>query len=135
MMNATQRRAWCHIGDVLVPGHGTLPKYSDTNAVALIPRLLAAGHPDDTAAITLVVRMLRFLPKPLLAMLLRLVAVASLVRGAPGGPFRLLQLGLRGVVLSSYYAGLDLDGEGLSRVHGQLGYRISCHTGTDTSAS
>jgi hypothetical protein len=133
MMNARQQRAWCHVGDVLVPGHAPLPKYSETRAVELIPRLLAAGHPDDASAISLVVQCLRVVPKPLLAMLLHLVAAASRLRGAPGGPFRLLELGLRGVVLSSYYAGLDVaDGE--SRIHGHLGYHISCHTGKDTSA-
>ncbi len=133
MMNARQQRAWCHIGDVLVPGHANLPRYSDTRAVELIPRLLAAGHPDDASAITLVVQGLRFVPKPLLAALLHLVAAAGRLRGAPGGPFRLLELGLRGVILSSYYAGLDGD-NGESRIHGHIGYHISCHTGTDTSA-
>lgn len=132
MMNATQRRAWCHVGDVLVPGHAGLPKYSDTRAVELIPRLLAAGHPDDATAITLVVRVLRFLPPILLKVLLHLVGACGRVRGAAGGPFRLLELGLRGVILSSYYAGLDRD-QGASLVHGQIGYRISCHSSCDTS--
>lgn len=131
--STADRRAWCKLGDVLLPGHGPLPCFSASGAVERIPRLLAASHPEDAAALRTVARALAVLPAPLITLVLRAVLLAARLRGPVGGPFRLLELGLRGILLSSYFAGLDRGEDGVSAVYAAIGYRIHCEPDTDTA--
>lgn len=126
---AADRRAWNRIGDALLPGYpqAGLPRFSATCAVELLPRLLAASPPDDVAALRIVVRLLAWLPCPLIRCVLHLLRFGGRAGGSfPGSACRLLELGLRGPLLACYYAGLDRDAEGASAIHTAIGYRISC---------
>lgn len=128
---AADRRAWNRVGDTLLPGYrpASLPSFSASGAVELLPRLLAASAPEDVAALRIVVRILACLPRPLIAAVLHFLRLASRFGGPLfGGPCRLLELGLRGPLLGCYYAGLDRDAQGGSAIHAAIGYQISCES-------
>lgn len=132
------RRAWNRLGDAMLPGYPSagLPAFSESGAVELLPRLLAASPPDDVAALRVVVRMLACLPRPLIRAVLRLLRWGSVGGGPfPGGLCRLLELGLRGPLLSCYYAGLDRAADGTSMIHSAIGYQVSCEPLCDKSLS
>lgn len=117
-----QRRAWNRIGDVLIPGGDGLPSFSDSGVVHHVATALESSPPDDRETLLTLVAVLAWLPRPLLALLLAANTPLRRLPGMVGAPFRLLDMGLRGVVFTVYYAGVD-DQE---RIHEGIDYRIHC---------
>lgn len=125
-----QRRAWEKVGDVLVPGGQGLPAFSASGVSRHLEACLECSPPEDRRDLLVLVTLLAWLPAPLLRLLLSVNAALRSLPGAAGAPFRLLELGLRGVVFTVYYAGLDDGG----RVHETIDCHIHCEpmTGEDT---
>lgn len=126
MLSAAELRCWRNVGHAYLPGQGGLPSYRDTDATDHLPALLAAGDADDIASLRLVVRVLGSLPGPLSGWLVRTVAAVAHTRLPGSGLFRLLDMGLRGVIISSYYNGLDRDAEGQSKRYRTMDIHIHC---------
>ena len=120
-----QRRAWNRIGDVLVPGGQGMPSFSEAGVVSEIETALEPSPPEDRDALVTLVLVLAWVPRPLLALALRLMLPLRRVPGLAGAPFRLLDMGLRGVVYTVYYAGVDAG----NRVHGGMDCHIHCEPG------
>ncbi len=117
-----QRRAWNKIGDVLIPGGRGLPSFSDSGVVQHLETALESSPPDDREALLTLVSVLAWLPRPLLALLVAVNTPLRRLPGMAGAPFRLLDMGLRGVVFTVYYAGVDEQG----RVHAGIDCHIHC---------
>lgn len=128
------------LGDVLLPGTAQMPRFSSTHCIGHVDEILRATPDKDREDLVLVLRLFSVLPTGLMVCLLR---YASKVSSAPIVPtplvsglhsvrtwwktqWRLLDLGLRGVVFSVYYSGLN---NGLSQtpnVHRQMDYQLVC---------
>jgi hypothetical protein len=124
MMSLTerQRRAWNRIGDVLIPGGEGLPSFSASGVVDHVATALESSPPEDREALLKLVTLLAWLPRPLLALLMAANTPLRRVPGRVGAPFRLLDMGLRGVVFTVYYAGVDEGG----RIHDGIDCHIHC---------
>ena len=118
-------RALARIGDVLIPGDDTLPSYSQSGAAALAPRALAgARHVDQTMMLRLI-SVVGALPRPLIAVMFLLIRAGLRLPGLAGAPARLLDLALKGVVMNTYYCGLDRAApDGSSAVFQALDFRL-----------
>src|SRR4051794_37271579 len=117
-------RALEAIGDVLVPGDEDLPSFSRLGCVAHVDRLLDFMPDDDLRDLRGVLSALGFLPRRLVAGLLRWLEAGLWPPGPWAAPLRVLRLGLRGVVFSLYYSGgtgPSFEGPGPLDV---LGYRV-----------
>ncbi|WP_299011345.1 hypothetical protein [uncultured Shewanella sp.] len=128
------------LGDVLLPGTAHMPRFSSTHSSEHVDEVLRATADKDREDLVLVLSLFSVLPIGLVGFLLR---YASKVSSAPIVPtplvsglhsmrtwwktqWRLLDLGLRGVVFSVYYSGLN---NGLSQtpnVHRQMDYQLAC---------
>jgi hypothetical protein len=124
MIRLTERqcRAWNRIGDVLIPGGEGLPSFSDSGVVHYVGTALESTPPDDREALLTLVSVLAWLPRPLLALMLAANTPLRRLPGIMGAPFRLLDMGLRGVVFTVYYAGVDQQG----RIHEGIDCHIHC---------
>lgn len=118
----SQRRAWNRIGDVLIPGDEGLPSFSDSGVARHLETALESSPPEDREALLKLVAVLAWLPRPLLALLVAVNTPLRRLPGMAGAPFRLLDMGLRGVVFTVYYAGVDEHG----RIHDGIGCQIHC---------
>jgi acyl-CoA reductase-like NAD-dependent aldehyde dehydrogenase len=105
-LSSSQLAGLVKVGDALVPGDAELPSFSRSGAAAHADRVLASLAEPDRRGLTVVLGVLRFLPAPLLRGLLVLIGRLRGVPGAAGAPFRMLDVGLRGIVMSLYWSDL-----------------------------
>jgi len=95
------------IGDVLAPGDGVLPRFSETGLVEHIDRMVAYLPPRDIAGLRLLMNVLRFMPNFVIRLLLRLALLDRYFPGSIAANLRKLDIGLRGIIFSLYYSFLD----------------------------
>lgn len=120
-----EQRSWQRIGNVLAPGNEQLPQYGYTNATDWIPEILAASSQEDEESVRWVVLIIGVLPLLLIRWLMQGLSFLAYNTGALGALPRLLLIGVKGVIYSSYYAGLDgVDGE--SQVYAGMQYDAHC---------
>ena len=110
-LTAGQLAGLTRLGDVLVPGDGELPRFSATRAAEHADRVLAFLKQSDRDGIRLLLGASRFLPKPVLRGIFRLTGAQRRFPDWLGRPLRLLELGLKGLVMTLYYSDV---GEGAS---------------------
>src|SRR5690625_1022879 len=103
-LSRLEKRSWERVGQVLVPGNATLPRYDYAGASAKIPAVLAASNQEDEELIRFVVLCLGCLPLPLIRALLTLISKWAYGTGAFGTLPRLLLIGTKGVLYTTYYA-------------------------------
>ncbi|MBZ2187908.1 hypothetical protein K8B33_02260 [Alcanivorax sp. JB21] len=121
-------QALARIGDVLIPGDDTLPSYSESGAAALAPRALAGARPVDQVMMMRLITVVGALPRPLIALMLLLIRAGLRLPGLVGAPARLLDLALKGVIMNTYYCGLDRTApDGSSAVFQALDFRLQMH--------
>lgn len=110
------------IGDVLVPGDGELPRFSSLNCVSQVGRITAYMPEADFKDLRMLLGILSFFPGFALAVLFRLIEFAPSVPGPIGGGLlRTIRLGIRGLIMTLYYAD--------PRVLKGVGYDVGVYTG------
>lgn len=125
-LSRLEQYSWRRLGRVLAPGTAELPPYDYINAVVWVPEILAASSQEDEESIRIVAVVLGVLPLFLIRLLLRMLSAWAYKTGAIGALPRLLMIGLKGVVYTSYYAGLDRDDSGQSQVFSGMQVHLQC---------
>ncbi|GIW41458.1 MAG: hypothetical protein KatS3mg076_2035 [Candidatus Binatia bacterium] len=106
------------VGDVLAPGDGDFPPFSETGAAEQADRFLAALPESDRKGLVFLLGILRFCPRPVLRAFFWALEELQSARGPLGRAVRLLVLGLKGLVWTLYYSDV---GRGRS-VHAVMGW-------------
>ena len=105
-LDRRQLRTIDRLGDLMIPGDSELPRFSATAPVRRVDRLFETMPADDLGDLKLLLTILSFFPGFLLAGFLRLLEKSPACPSwAGGGVFRMIRLGLRGIVMSLYYSG------------------------------
>lgn len=99
-----QLRVINRIGDILAPGDGVLPRFSETGLGEHIDRMVAYLPPSDIASLRLLTNVLRFMPNFGIRLLLRLTALDRYFPGSVAASLRKLDIGLRGIIFALYYS-------------------------------
>ncbi|MFZ2147654.1 MAG: hypothetical protein WAV28_10585, partial [Sedimentisphaerales bacterium] len=102
-----QLRVINRIGDILAPGDGVLPRFSETGSVEQIDRMVAYLPPSDIAGLKLLTNVLRFTPGFGIRLLLKVTMLDRYFPGSIAANLRKLDIGLRGIIFSLYYSFLD----------------------------
>jgi hypothetical protein len=95
------------IGDIIAPGDGVLPRFSECGLVEHIDRMVAYLPPSDIASLRLLANVLRFAPDFAIRLMLKLTSLDQHFPGSIGANLRKLDIGLRGIIFSLYYSFLD----------------------------
>jgi hypothetical protein len=119
-LNASQLSAINKVGDVMIPGAQGFPRFSDAGVVSQVDRLLDHMPEGDRNDLKLLLTILAYLPRPFVAVLLHFLEWAPRIPAPLGPTLRLIRLGLRGIIMSLYFAD--------ARVHQTLGYQVSVYT-------
>ncbi len=104
MLSASQQRGLLRLGDVLIPGDGDMPSFSNSGCAAHADRMLQHMYDDDRAGVTGVLTACAFLPRPVIR---GLFAMTDRHERAPepiAGLLRMANLGIKGVVMTLYYS-------------------------------
>jgi len=99
------------IGDILIPGDSELPSFSASRSAAQADRMLAYMNADDLQGIHMVLGLFAYLPRVLVRAIFWLTEQHARVPEAIAGPFRMANIGIKGVVMTLYYSDI---GEGPS---------------------
>jgi len=92
------------IGNILVPGTGDFPSFSEYNCIEHVDDLLGYAPAEDVKDLGMVLMLLNYLPNALLIKLVRLLAGAPTKKGGISTLLRQLNMGIRGIVFSLYYS-------------------------------
>ncbi|MCL6642099.1 MAG: hypothetical protein K6T71_02090 [Candidatus Bipolaricaulota bacterium] len=86
------------IGDLMLPGDSDLPAFSQTGCIAFVDDLLRSMDPKDRDDVKTLLKILSLLPSPLLR------AFVTLCQTRWTSTLRMIELGLKGLVMSLYYS-------------------------------
>jgi hypothetical protein len=92
------------IGNLLIPGKGVFPSFTEYQCIDHIDDLLRYAPPGDVKDLNLVLGILSYLPKNILEWVVRKISRAHNQKGAIGTLLRQLNMGIRGIVFSLYYS-------------------------------
>ena len=92
------------IGNILIPGSGAFPSFSEFKCIDHIDEVLAFAPKDDIKDLGMVLGILSVFPNIILTWLVKLMANAHRNHGPVGSMLRLLNMGIRGIVFSLYYS-------------------------------
>lgn len=116
--SAAQLAGLRKVGDVLIPGDGDLPSFSGSGALEHIDRMADYMSTGDRDGVKFLASLFRYLPTPAVRALMWLSEQQEHLPGPLGTGARLVNIGVKGVVMSLYYSDV---GEGAS-VHAVIGY-------------
>ncbi len=115
------------IGDILCPGEGEFPSYSNLGCVEHIDTMFENAPPADVKDLGLLLFVLAFMPTSVLNWLVKRMANSHGEEGEISVLLRQLDFGMRGIIFGTYYSGkvgssykgsnpLDLIGYDINRI-------------------
>lgn len=104
-LTAGQFRGLVKLGDVYAPGNDELPSFSELGCAEHADDVLEYLPEDDRKALITLLGLLRWSPQFKLRWLVSFLEYAPNIPGPPGNVLRLLQTGLKGLVMSLYFSG------------------------------
>ncbi len=111
--SARQIKGALRLGDAVIPGDKTLPSFSETEFIHHIDRMLEYMESDDRDGLGLLMNVFSITPIWKIRLLVSLCDIHRFLPQFLGTPFRLLNLGLKGIIFTLYYSGLeDKEGHG-----------------------
>lgn len=112
-LTPAQRTGLLRLGDVVIPGDGVLPSFSQAGVVDEVDRMLDWMYESDRAAIRMLLTAFATMPAPAIRAVVLATEKGDKVPEPLGGGLRMASIGIKGLVLSLYYSGVDAGG----RVH------------------
>jgi acyl-CoA reductase-like NAD-dependent aldehyde dehydrogenase len=106
----SQLKGLLKTGDVILPGTKGSPSFSATGCIHHIDRMAKYMAEDDLAGLQMVFSVLRWTPRWGIVLLMKLCNHSSSFPSFIGAGLRMLEIGLKGVTLSLYYANLTVSG-------------------------
>jgi len=119
-LTAGQREGLAKLGDVMIPGDGEMPSFTGAGCLDRAEDFLATLTSSDRQGLALLLGMIRFLPRVAISPLLTLLERWAEVEGVAGAAARMALIGVKGIVMTLYYADL---GNG---VHARIGWDAHC---------
>tara|TARA_R110000868_G_scaffold159516_7_gene388404 strand:+ start:1140 stop:3083 length:1944 start_codon:yes stop_codon:yes gene_type:complete len=111
--SARQIKGVLRLGDAVIPGDKQLPPFSDTEFVHHIDRMLEYMEVEDREGLGLLMNVFSITPIWKIRLLIKCCDLHKILPSTFGTPFRLLNLGLKGIIFTLYYSGLeDKEGHG-----------------------
>lgn len=113
------------LGDVIIPGDGEFPSFTGSGCIDRANELAAEAPPDDIRALGMLLSILAIKPKFALRMLCWMMMNANRFPEFIAVPLRQLNIGLRGLIVSPYFAnytGPDFSG---TTPHEVMDYKLT----------
>jgi hypothetical protein len=103
-LSALQRRGLLKVGDVLIPGDREFPSFSRSGCAQQADAMLEYMHASDRSGVKALLGMCALMPRPLIRGFLSLTEHHRALPRAVGSAFRLINTGIKGVVMTLYYS-------------------------------
>lgn len=122
--NQNQLKGLLKTGDIILPGSDKSPSFSETGCVTYIDRMLAYLTEDDLAGLRLVFGLFYRSPQWLIRLMLNACKHNKYFPSVLGAGLRMLEIGIKGTVLSPYYANLAADSYQGKKVFDIIGWDV-----------
>lgn len=109
-LSPAQRAGLLRLGDVIIPGDAELPSFSESGVADEVSRMLDWMYGSDRSAILLLLTVVAKMPRPAIKALVLATERGDRAPEPLGGGLRMASLGIKGLVLSLYYSGVDRGG-------------------------
>ncbi len=109
-------------GDVILPGTDRSPSFSATGCVSHIDRMAGSLSKDDLSGLKMILSLFRWMPNWKIAMLFKLWHKSDKLPSFLGAGLRMLEIGVKGSVVSPYFANLTAQGYSGRKVHDAIGW-------------
>lgn len=110
ILSAVQQRGLRRLGDVIIPGDDLLPSFSASGVGNEVDRMLEWMYDSDRSAIQTVLATCAVLPAPAIRALVLLTEKAESAPEPAAAALRMAGVGIKGLIVSLYYSGLDRGG-------------------------
>jgi aldehyde dehydrogenase (NAD+) len=107
LLSPAQLASLERVGDLMIPGDADLPSFSASGCARQADRMLAHMYDTDREGVLLLLGLFRFLPRVAVRGLLRLCDRHASFPDPIGAALRMVGIGVKGVVMTLYYSGLD----------------------------
>ncbi len=120
--NKKQLLGLIKLGDVVIPGDRHLPKFSETEFVLEIDRMLDYMEEEDLEGLKLLMSIFKFTPKVFIRLILQISEYHASTPHFIGTTLRLIKLGLKGIIFTLYYSGIKDTEKNGNRIHRIIGW-------------
>jgi len=117
--------AFNRIGDIMLPRHGDYPSFSELGCIQHVDDVVLYAPEDDVHELGTFLTVLYFCPDSILRFVVWLTQNAGRFPRPLAAFFRLLDMGLRSVVITLYYAGKASDEYTGKTPIELIGYRVN----------
>jgi aldehyde dehydrogenase (NAD+) len=107
LLTPAQLKTLNRIGDLMIPGDAELPSFSASRCAEHADRMIAHMYDADRDGIRMLLGVFRFLPSLAVRGILRLCDHEARFPDPIGSVLRMVGIGVKGVVMTLYYSGLD----------------------------
>lgn len=130
-----QLKGLLKVGDIIVPATNRLPSFSQSGCVEHIDRMLAYLSSDDLSGLRMVFSALRWSPRWSIHLLLKACKYNQWFPGPIGAGLRMLEIGIKGAIVSPYYADLTSKTYTGPKVFDVIGWDAKVHEADDQEIS
>ncbi|MEW6368188.1 MAG: hypothetical protein AB1714_26465 [Acidobacteriota bacterium] len=130
-LTARQLAGLMRAGEILAPGDADLPSFSRLGCIEHVDRILEYMGDKDLADFGSLMGVFAWLPGPVLRSILWLMTKNQSMPGSLGFNLRMLELGVKGVVMTLYYSGLSGAGFQGKSVYDIIGWDAKICTRTE----
>ena len=116
-MTPRQLAGLMKVGDILIPGDGDMPSFSASGCAGEVDRMLDYMNESDRSGLTSVLGVFGTLPKAAVRGLFALTEQHQRVPEPAAAPFRMANLGIKGVVMTLYYSDIGEGSSIFERIH------------------
>lgn len=113
-------------GDILIPGEGEFPSFSKANLLQHLPRIMNDMYEDDREGFKALTIVLGILPVFMVRFIMYLASQDNKFPGPLGAVMRQIHIGVRGVLFTLYYSGIDQD-----EILPKLNYKTTINSSLD----
>ncbi|MBT8352256.1 MAG: aldehyde dehydrogenase family protein, partial [Deltaproteobacteria bacterium] len=117
-----QLKGLLKVGDILLPGTDTSPSYSETGCINHIDRMACFLNKDDLSGLQLLLGIFSWTPKWIIYLILKACNYNQRFPGIIGAGLRMLEIGIKGVIFSPYYANLTSSDYAGEKVYDIIGW-------------
>lgn len=116
-LNSGQLAALRRLGDILVPGDAELPSFSRSGSIDHVDRMLDYMYDSDRNGVKALLSIFRFTPTFVIRAIMALTEKQRSFPEPLGQVCRMINLGLKGVVMTLYYSDLGTGPSVLEVIH------------------
>lgn len=105
IFSSSALKALTRIGDIIAPKNGEFPSFSEVGCLEHVDDVAAYAPQNDLKDLNLVLSILSFMPGFFLKWLVKTMNNSHAKNGGFSDTFRMLDLGLKGIIFGTYYSG------------------------------